>query len=143
LVLATVSLTESAGVIISVTASAVDFDSGSCSPGFVAAKKSRLVPQKSSRKFTGKYFKMCKTFIGSVIFLGSFHITAAQSSLLLPKDTVPFIHIKTVPPQFYTQHLPFFCQKELQLQKITGLPVYIRLGTKEYVDYLEQKTRKP
>jgi hypothetical protein len=82
---------------------------------------------------------MCKTFIGSVIFLGSFHITAAQSSLILPKDTVPFIHIKTVPPQFYTQHLPFFCQKELQLQKITGLPLFIRLGTKEYVDYLEQK----
>ncbi|HYH16856.1 MAG TPA: hypothetical protein VD794_16605, partial [Flavisolibacter sp.] len=69
---------------------------------------------------------MCKTFIGSVIFLGSFHITAAQNSSSFVKDTMPFTHIKTVPPQFYTQHLPFFCQKELQLQKITGLPVYIR-----------------
>ncbi len=82
---------------------------------------------------------MCKTFIGSVIFLGSFHITTAQSSSPFAKDTVPFTHIKTVPPQFYTQHLPFFCQKERQLQKVTRLPLYIRLGNKEYVDYLEQK----
>ena len=86
---------------------------------------------------------MCKTFIGSVIFLGSFHITAAQSSLFPAKDSVPFTHIKTVPPQFYTQHLPFFCQKERQLQKVTRLPLYIRLGNKEYVDYLEQKTKRP
>ena len=82
---------------------------------------------------------MCKSFIGSVIFLGSFHITAAQSSLFPAKDSARFIHIKTVPPQFYTQHLSFFCQKERQLQKVTRLPVFIRLGNKEYVDYLEQK----
>jgi hypothetical protein len=56
---------------------------------------------------------------------------------------VPFTHIKTIPPQFYTQHLPFFCQKERQLQKVTRLPLFIRLGNKEYVDYLEQKTKKP
>jgi hypothetical protein len=86
---------------------------------------------------------MCKSFIGSVIFWGSFHIAAAQSSLSYTKDTVRFNNIKTVPPQFYTQHLSFFCQKELQLQKATGLPLFIRLGTKEYVDYLEQKTKKP
>jgi len=84
---------------------------------------------------------MCKSFIGSVIFLGSFHITAAQSALFPAKDTLPFTHIKTVPPQFYTQHLPFFCQKERQLQRATRLPLFIRLGTKEYVDYLEQKTK--
>ena len=82
---------------------------------------------------------MCKTFIGSVVFLGSFHISAAQFSSSVAKDTVPFTNIKTVPPQFYTQHLSFFCQKERQLQKVTRLPLYIRLGNKEYVDYLEQK----
>jgi hypothetical protein len=88
---------------------------------------------------------MCKTFIGSVIFLASFHIAAAQSSISFPKDTVRFTHIKTVPPQFYTQHLSFFCQKERQLQKATGLPLFIRLGGKDYVDYLEQKpnTKRP
>lgn len=82
---------------------------------------------------------MCKSFIGSVVFWASFHIAAAQTTSFYIKDTVRFINIKTVPPQFYTQHLSFFCQKELQIQKVTGLPLFIRLGTKEYVDYLEQK----
>jgi len=82
---------------------------------------------------------MCKVIFGSVVFLVSFHIAAAQSTLPIRKDTVPFTHIKTVPPQFYTQHLSFFCQKERRLQQVTRLPLYIRLGTKEYVDYLEQK----
>jgi len=29
--------------------------------------------------------------------------------------------------------------RELQLQKITSIPLYIRIGSKEYVDYLEKK----
>jgi hypothetical protein len=82
---------------------------------------------------------MCKSLIGLFVFLMSFHIGTAQSTSSYSKDTVRSINIKTVPPQFYTQHLPFFCQKELQLQKATRLPIYIRLGNKEYVDYLEQK----
>ena len=83
---------------------------------------------------------MCKSLIGLFVFLVSFHITKAQSTHSYSKDTVPYINIKTIPPQFYTQHLPFFCEKELQLQKATGLPIFIRLGNKDYVDYLEQKT---
>ena len=82
---------------------------------------------------------MCKSLIGSVVFLVSFHITQAQNAVSYIKDTVPFTHIKTIPPQFYTKNLTFFCQKELQLQKATGLPIFIRLGNKDYVDYLEQK----
>lgn len=82
---------------------------------------------------------MYKVIFGSAIFWVSFHIAAAQSTISFRKDTVPFTHIKTIPPQFYIRHLPFFCQKERQLQQITRLPLFIRLGTKEYVDYLEQK----
>jgi len=40
---------------------------------------------------------------------------------------------------FYNQTLGYFCTKEIQLQKITSLPIYIRLGSKEYVDYMEGK----
>jgi hypothetical protein len=61
---------------------------------------------------------------------------AAQS---VRKDTLPPISIKTVPSNYATQHLGYFCRKELQLQKLTGTRVFIRLGSKDYVDYLEQK----
>jgi hypothetical protein len=49
------------------------------------------------------------------------------------------ISLKVLPPNFYTNHLSFFCKKEIQVQKITAIPVYFRLGSKEYVDQLERK----
>jgi hypothetical protein len=49
------------------------------------------------------------------------------------------ISLKVLPPNFYTNHLSFFCKKEIQVQKITAIPVFFRLGSKEYVDQLERK----
>jgi hypothetical protein len=42
-------------------------------------------------------------------------------------------------PAYYSRHLGFFCQKEIQLQKLTNVPVRLRLGSLDYVNYLEQK----
>jgi len=65
---------------------------------------------------------------------------ASQLSLKPIKDSIQKrIFMKPLPQNFYNHTLGYFCTKEIQLQKITSLPVYIRLGSKEYVDYLEGK----
>jgi hypothetical protein len=45
----------------------------------------------------------------------------------------------TLPGNFYANQLPFFCSKELMIQKTTGIPIKFRLSTVEYCDKLEGK----
>jgi len=43
----------------------------------------------------------------------------------------------------YYEQLGFFCRKEIQLQKVTTVPVKFRLGSYDYVNWLEGKDRRP
>ncbi len=44
-----------------------------------------------------------------------------------------------VKQNFYSSNLAFFCKKELKFEKATGIPFKFRLGSVQYVDYLEGK----
>jgi hypothetical protein len=71
-------------------------------------------------------------------------LNAGKASAQLPfqsmRDSLPkSLSLRVLPQNFYNKGLSFVCQKELQLQKLTSLPLFIRLGSKEYVDYLEKK----
>ena len=47
-------------------------------------------------------------------------------------------------PQVYSfEHLPIFCKIEVQLERAVRLPVKIRLGDVQYVDWLEGKRPLP
>jgi hypothetical protein len=44
-----------------------------------------------------------------------------------------------IPVNFYTQNFGFFCKKEVQLQKVTRLPLLFRLGSVQQCDWMEGK----
>lgn len=50
-----------------------------------------------------------------------------------------FILLNLVPASFSSSQFGFFCQKELQLEKVIAIPVRFRLGSLEYVNWMEQK----
>ncbi len=78
--------------------------------------------------------------IFSLILLVNNRHAAAQLRLpVIPDSVTHQISIKVLPQNFYNQHLSYVCKKEVQLQKLTSLPIYFRVGSKDYVDYLEKK----
>lgn len=48
-------------------------------------------------------------------------------------------HISLISPSLYKDQLGFVCKKEWELEKITKVPLRFRVGSLDYVNYLEQK----
>lgn len=70
-----------------------------------------------------------------------------QKSFLPPPLYINFSALKQIAPlnpvpgNYYAKQLPFFCSKELKVQKAVGFPVKFRLGSVEYCDKLEGKNK--
>jgi len=49
---------------------------------------------------------------------------------------------QAAPRVYQYEELAFFCRLEVKLEEAAGLPVRFRLGSVDYVDYLEGKRRR-
>ncbi len=61
---------------------------------------------------------------------------SALTDSTLPK---PLFLASVIPANFYTTHLPFFCDKELKLQKAIKIPLIFRVGSVVDCNKLEGK----
>jgi len=49
------------------------------------------------------------------------------------------LHLYIINPGFTVSQYGFFCKKELQLEKMLEFPIRFRLGSLEYVNWMEGK----
>ena len=79
------------------------------------------------------------SFFFALMLLNSLE-AASQADLGQKQDSARKpLSLRVLPQNFYTRTLSYTCTKEIQLQKLTRLPLYFRLGSKDHVDYLEGK----
>ncbi|HEY1020638.1 MAG TPA: hypothetical protein VGE25_16665 [Sediminibacterium sp.] len=57
-------------------------------------------------------------------------------------DSLKNIPLRLLPQDYYSNHLGFFCKKELQVEKLTRIPFRVRLGSLDYVNTLEGKGKE-
>ncbi len=79
-----------------------------------------------------------------LFLLLSFSALQAQKALPVAKnqstiDSLRNMPLRVLAADYYSNNLPFFCKKELQIQKVIKVPFKFRIGSVEEVDKLEGK----
>lgn len=77
-------------------------------------------------------FRVSAQFSGNVKTGGKDHA---------PADSLPVFRLARtiIAPDHYSSHLGFFCRQELKLEKAITIPLRIRIGSIDHVNWLERK----
>ncbi len=71
---------------------------------------------------------------------GQMQMPTASNPIRL-RDSVLYLPIRLVASDTYSKELAFFCKREWELEKKTGVPMKFRLGSVDYVNTLEGKNQ--
>jgi hypothetical protein len=82
----------------------------------------------------------------NLLLITAFAANAGQGQPLVADrqkriDSLRNVPLRPLSVDYYSNNLAFFCKKEIQVEKITKIPLRIRLGTLDYVNTLEGKGR--
>jgi hypothetical protein len=105
-----------------------------------------IFAQQRSLSAVNSFIPTQKNSLVNTLYYAKYQFKIYQGSGLLNyhrNSFGSFTNIRQLNPikaDHYSTHLSFFCEKELQFEKITAIPFRFRLGSVDYVDYLEQKT---
>lgn len=66
---------------------------------------------------------------------------SAFHAIKMSKDSVKTVPVFMLSANYYTTNLGFFCKKELLVEKTVKFPIKFRLGSLQYCDAMEGKTK--
>jgi hypothetical protein len=65
----------------------------------------------------------------------------AFHAIKMSKDSIKTVPIRLLPQDYYSTNLGFFCKKEILVQKAVKFPIKFRLGSVQYCDVIEGKSK--
>lgn len=84
-------------------------------------------------------------FLVVLLLIFSDAVFSQQGTIFSKTDTLyrvnPVLKINILSKDFYSRNLGILCRQELLLEKKTAIPFRIRLGSLEYVNQMEGKTK--